>query len=124
MNGLNGPHDPFHEQSIVSQRVTQRLGLFPKDIEDGLGRLADYEPVEDLMLDQVRPSSDLEFIQSGFKERIERSQPWRWMNGHGDEGTCLVVKDRWEDCERCYTADNRPDTIPVPSPQVGQSPMT
>src|SRR5712672_1259580 len=103
---MNGALDALHEGGIVSWRGTQRLGLLLKDTEDGLDRLAGYELVEDLMLEQFCPCSVLEFIQSGFEER---SQFWRGMSRHVDEGTCLVVEDRWEDCKRCNTADNRPD---------------
>jgi len=67
---MNGSLDPLHERAIVSLS-TQRLGLLLKDIEDGLDRLAGYELVEDLVLDQVGPCSVLEFIQSGFKEESQ-----------------------------------------------------
>jgi len=43
------------------------------------------------MLYQVGPCPLLEFIESCFKER---SQLWRGMGRHGDEGTCLA-EDRW-----------------------------
>jgi hypothetical protein len=91
MKDMNGPLDPLHERAIVSWRRTQGLGFLLKDIEDGLDRFAGHDLVEDLMLDQVGPRSTLEFIQSCFKER---SQLWRGMDRHGNEGTaCLVVED-------------------------------
>jgi len=84
---MNGALDALHEGGIVSWRGTQRLGLLLKDIEDGLDRLAGYEPVEDLMLDQFCPCSVLKFIQSGFEER---SQLLRGVDRHGDEGTSRI----------------------------------
>jgi len=104
MKEMNGPVDQLHEGAIVALRGTQRLGLLLKDSQDGLDRLAGYELVEDLMLDQVGSCSALEFIQSGFEEQ---SQLLRGMGRHGDEGTCLIVEDRWGDCECCTsnTAD-------------------
>ena len=71
--------------------------MFLKDIDDGLDRFAGYELVEDLMLNQVGLCSLLEFIQSRFKER---SQLWRGMDRHGDEGTCRVVENRWRESGR------------------------
>jgi len=50
MEDMNGPLDRLYEGAVVSLRVTQRLDLLLKDIEDGLDRLAGYELVEDLML--------------------------------------------------------------------------
>jgi hypothetical protein len=100
MEDINGPLDEIHEGTIVSSGGTQRLGLLPKDIEDGLDRFAGYEPAEDLMLDQVGPCLTLEFIQSGFKEH---SQLWRGMDRHGDEGRCVVVGNRWREGGRNNT---------------------
>jgi hypothetical protein len=94
MEDMNGPLDPLHEVSIVTWRGTQRPGLLLNDVEDGVNRLTGDELVKDLMLDQVGPGSLLEFIESGFKEI---SQLWRGMGRHGDEDTCLFVRDRWED---------------------------
>jgi len=53
------------------------------------------------MLDQIGPCSTLELLQSVFKER---SQFWRGMDRHGDEGTWLVVENRWREGGRKNTA--------------------
>ena len=53
-----------------------------KDVDDGVGRSAIYELVDDLMLDQVGPCSLLEFVQGSFEERFEL---WRGIGRHGVE---------------------------------------
>jgi hypothetical protein len=47
---INSPLEPCHELAIVSSKVTESLGLLLKDIDDGVGRLAISEFVDDLML--------------------------------------------------------------------------
>jgi hypothetical protein len=94
MEDMNDPLDRLHERVIVSLRGTQSLSLLLEDIDNRLDRLAGYELVEDLMLDQVSPCSLLEFIQSSFKEG---SQLGRGVERHGDEGTCLVVENQWKE---------------------------
>ena len=68
MQDINGPLDPCHEPAIVSSKVTKGLGFLLKDIDDGVGRLAIFEFVDDLMLEQVGPCSIFELLQGGFKE--------------------------------------------------------
>ena len=52
---IYSPLEPFHELAIASSKVTESLGFLLKDINDGVGRLAIYEFVDDLMLEQVGP---------------------------------------------------------------------
>ena len=68
MQNINSPLEPCHELAIVSSKVTESLGFLLKDIDDGIGRLANYEFVDDLMLEQVDPCSFFELPQRGFKE--------------------------------------------------------
>ena len=56
-----------------------------KDVDDGVGRFAIYELVDDWMLYQVGPCPLLELVQGSFKERIEL---WRGVVRHG-------VGERW-----------------------------
>ena len=42
--------------------------MFLKDVDDGVGRLAVYELVDDWMLVQGGPDTLLEFVQGSFKE--------------------------------------------------------
>ena len=46
----NSALEPRHEFSIASSKVTEILCLFLKDVDDGIGRCAIYELVDDLML--------------------------------------------------------------------------
>ena len=55
MQDINSPLEPCHELAIVSSKVTESLGFLLKDIDDGVGRLAICEFVDDLMLGQVGP---------------------------------------------------------------------
>jgi hypothetical protein len=55
--------------------------LLLKDVDDGVGRLAIYELVDDLMLNQAGPRSLLEFVQGGLKEGF---QLWRGIERHGE----------------------------------------
>ncbi len=68
MQDINSPLEPCHELAIVSSKVTESLRFLLKDIDDGVGRLAVYEFVDDLMLEQVGPCSFFELVQRGFKE--------------------------------------------------------
>ena len=68
MQDIDCPLDPYHELSIVSSKVTESLGFLLKDIDDRVGRLAIFEFVDDLMLEQVGPCSFFEHLQGGFKE--------------------------------------------------------
>ena len=68
MQNINSPLEPCHELAIVSSKVTESLGFLLKDIDDGIGRLANYEFDDDLMLEQVDPCSFFELPQRGFKE--------------------------------------------------------
>ena len=72
--------EPFHEPAIVSSKATESLGFLLKDIDDGVGRLAIYELVDDLMLEQAGSCSLLKLLQCGFKEWFEF---WEGINGHG-----------------------------------------
>jgi hypothetical protein len=77
---INSPLEPCHELSVVSSKVTISLGFLLKDIDDGVGRLATDEFVNDLMLEQVDPCPLFELLQRGFKKRFEF---WRGIGGHG-----------------------------------------
>jgi hypothetical protein len=66
MQDIHSPLEPCHELSIVSSKVTKSLGFLLKDVDDGVGRLAIYEFVDDLMLEQAYPCSLFEFLQRGF----------------------------------------------------------
>ena len=55
MQDINSPLEPCHKLAIVSSEVTESLGFLLKDIDDGVGRLAIYEFIDDLMLEQVGP---------------------------------------------------------------------
>jgi len=79
---IDSPLEPCHEPAIISPEVADSLGLLLKDIDDGVCRLAIYEPIEDLMLKQVGSRSLLEFDQGDFEKRFEL---WRGMDGHGAE---------------------------------------
>jgi hypothetical protein len=68
MQDVNSPFEPCHKLAIVSSEATESLGFLLKDIDDGVGRLAICEFVDDLMLQQVGPCPPLEFIQGSFKE--------------------------------------------------------
>ena len=68
MQDIDSPLEPCHELAIVSWKVTESLGFLLKDIDDGVGRFAIYEFVDDLMLEQVGPCSFFELFQRGFKE--------------------------------------------------------
>ena len=68
MQDINSPLEPYHELAIVSSKVTECLSFLLKDIDDGVGRLAIYEFVDDLMLEQVGPCSFFELLQGAFKE--------------------------------------------------------
>jgi hypothetical protein len=65
---IDSPLEPHHEISIVSSKVAKNLSLLLKDVDDGVGRFATCELVDNLMLDQVGPCSLLEFIQGSFKK--------------------------------------------------------
>jgi hypothetical protein len=80
MQDINSPLEPCHELAIVSSKVTESLRFLLKDIDDGVGRLANFEFVDDLMLEQVGPCSFFELFQRGFKERYEF---WGGIDGHG-----------------------------------------
>ena len=67
MQDINSPLKPCHELAIVSSEVTESLGFLLKDLDDGVGRLAICEFVDDLMLEQVGPRSFLEVVQRGFE---------------------------------------------------------
>ena len=47
---INSPLEPCHDSAIVSSKVSESLGFLLKDIDDGVGRLAIYEFVDNLML--------------------------------------------------------------------------
>jgi hypothetical protein len=85
MQDINSPLEPCHELAIrvVSSKVTESLRFLLKDIDDGVGRLAIFEFVDDLMLEQVGPCSFFELFQRGFKEWFEF---WRGIDGHGVGG--------------------------------------
>ena len=68
MQDINSPLEPCHELATVSSKVTESLRFLLKDIDDGVGRLAVYEFVDDLMLEQVGSCSFFELVQRGFKE--------------------------------------------------------
>ena len=67
MQDIDSPLEPCHELAIVSSKGTGMRFLL-KNIDDGVGRLAIYEFVDDLMLEQVGPCSFFEFLQGDFKE--------------------------------------------------------
>jgi hypothetical protein len=48
---INSPLEPYHELAIVSSKVTESLGFLLEDIDDGVGRLAIYEFIDDSMLE-------------------------------------------------------------------------
>jgi hypothetical protein len=52
---IDSPLEPCHEPSIVSSEFTEILRFLLEDIDDGVGRLAIYEFIDDLMLEQVGP---------------------------------------------------------------------
>jgi hypothetical protein len=79
MQDINSPLEPCHELAIVPSKVTEMRFLL-KDIDDGVGRLAIYEFVDDLMLEQVGPCLFFELLQGGFKEWFE---VWGGIDGHG-----------------------------------------
>ena len=68
---MDSPLEPRHDSAILALEFAESLGLLPKDIDDGVSGFAVSELVNDLMLDQVRPCSLLEFIQGSFKERSQ-----------------------------------------------------
>ena len=68
IQNIDSPPEPCHEPAIVSSKVTESPGFLLKDIDDGVGRLAIYEFIDDLMLEQVGPCTLFEFFQRGFKE--------------------------------------------------------
>ena len=55
MQDINSPLKPCHELAIVSSEVTEIQCFLLKDIDDGVGRLAICEFVDDLVLEQVGP---------------------------------------------------------------------
>jgi hypothetical protein len=77
---IDSPLEPCHELAIVSSKVMESLGFLLKDIDDRVGRLAIYEFVDDLMLEQVGPCSFFELFEGGFKEWFEF---WGGIDGHG-----------------------------------------
>ena len=82
MQDINGLFEPCHEFPIASSKAPKSLCLLLKDVDDGVGRFAIDELVNDWMLYQVGPCSLLEFVQGGFKERL---QLWRGVVRHGVE---------------------------------------
>ena len=80
MQYIDSAREPGHEPAIISPNVTGSLGLVLKDIDDGVCRLAVYEPIDDLMLKQVGSRSLLEFVQGDFEKMFEL---WRGIDGHG-----------------------------------------
>jgi hypothetical protein len=55
MQDINSPLEPCHELAIVPSKVTESLSFLLKDIDDGVDRLAIYDFIDDLMLEQVDP---------------------------------------------------------------------
>jgi len=68
MQDINSPLEPCHELAIVSSKVTESLRLPLKNANNGVGGLAIYESIDDLMLEQVGSNSFFELVQRGFKE--------------------------------------------------------
>jgi hypothetical protein len=65
---INSLLEPCHESAIVSSKIMESPGFLLKDIDNRVDRLAIYEFVDDLMLEQVGPCSFFELFQRGFKE--------------------------------------------------------
>ena len=82
MQDINGLFKPLHEFSIASSKALECLCLLLKNVDDGVGRFAIDELVNDWMSYQVGPCSLLEFVQGRFKERL---QLWRGIVRHGVE---------------------------------------
>ena len=68
MQHIDSPLEPRHEPVVISPAVADGLGLFLQDVDDGVCRLAIYEFIDDLMLEQVGPCTLFELFQCGFKE--------------------------------------------------------
>ena len=83
IQNIDSPLKPCHEPAIVSSKVTESPGFLLKDIDDGVGRLAICEFVDDLMLEQVGPCSFFELFRGGFKKRFEF---WGGVDGHDGVG--------------------------------------
>jgi hypothetical protein len=77
---INSSLERRHELSVVSLKVMQGLCLLFNDADDGVGRVAIYKLVNNLMLDQVGPCSLLKSVQGRFKEYF---QLWKGIDRHG-----------------------------------------